>query len=199
MRQLRQTFLPRRAQKKLIALLTVLVMGGLLAVGQQFGWLQEPQQAALRADPGLYAVEHFVDGDTIAVNMNGTTEKVRMIGLDTPETHKPNAPVQCYGWEAAAYTKQLIGTGKVRLESDPQSSNRDRYGRLLRYVYLTDGRMVETELIQNGYGFAYTSFPFTKSAEFKSAEQQAQTTRKGLWAACQPTPNKYGGYTSNNL
>src|SRR5579872_4037300 len=101
------------------------------------------RQKAQTSQPGLYSINHFVDGDTIAVNMNGAVETVRMIGVDTPETHKPNTPVQCYGLNAAVYTKQLIGSNSVRLQADSLDTNRDRYGRLLRYVYLPDGTMVE--------------------------------------------------------
>jgi endonuclease YncB( thermonuclease family) len=170
---------------------------GLLLAGQHFGWWQRALADGEQAQPGTYAIDHFIDGDTIAINMNGIIEKIRMIGVDTPETHKPNTPVQCYGEEAAAYTKQLIGNDRVRVASDSKSSNRDRYNRLLRYVYLPDGRMVETELITHGYGFAYTYFPFTKSAEFTADEQQAQAAHIGLWSACKPIANQYGGYTSN--
>src|SRR6185312_13462812 len=70
------------------------------------------------SQPGLYSVNRFVDGDTIDVNMNGSVETIRMIGVDTPETHKPNSPVQCYGPQAADFTKSLIGSNKVRLQAD---------------------------------------------------------------------------------
>lgn len=119
--------------------------------------------------------------------MNGRSETVRMIGVDTPETHKPNTPVQCYGPAAAAYTKNLIGKNKVRLESDETNQNRDRYGRLLRYVYLPDGRLLEKEIISSGYGFAYTSFPFIKKADFVRDEQQAKEANRGLWRNCTVT------------
>lgn len=146
---------------------------------------------------GSYRVTEFVDGDTIAVNMNGNKETIRFIGVDTPETHDPRKVVQCFGQAAAAYTKQLIGNNPVRLESDPLSTNRDRYNRLLRYIYLPDGRLVQAEIIKNGYGFAYTSFPFTKSYEFLNYQKQAREQSKGLWSDCTPQPNQYGGYTSN--
>lgn len=190
---------PRRLQRKLLRLAIAVAAVGIVAAGQALGWWQEPAKTATHGQPGLYNVKSFADGDTITVEMGGREERIRMIGVDTPETHKPNAPVQCYGPEASAYTKQLIGDEQVRLEADPQSSNRDRYNRLLRYVYLADGRLVEAELIKGGYGFAYTYFPFTKSAEFTAAQKQAQEQRAGLWTACQPTANEYGGYTSNNL
>ncbi len=166
----------------------------------QSNWLKSGLQTAEQSQPGLYTISHYVDGDTIAVNMNGAVETVRFIGVDTPETHKPNTPVQCYGPEAAAHTKEAISKfGKVRLQSDPLDTNRDRYGRLLRYVYLPDGTLLDEQIIQQGYGFAYLSFPFSKHDQFAADEKAAQTSKLGLWSSCQPTVNKYGGYTSNSL
>lgn len=138
-----------------------------------------------KSQPGLYAITEVFDGDTIAVNMNGSTEIIRMIGVDTPETHRPNTPVQCYGPQATEFTKQLIGSNKVRLQADPVNTNRDRYERLLRYVYLPGGTLVESKIISEGYGFAYTQFPFQKAMEFEELENQAEQSRKGLWGACQ--------------
>lgn len=180
----------------------VLVFG----VAQQAGWLpdsaqqtgKKAAQTAGQNQPGLYSIDHFVDGDTISVNMNGKKETIRMIGVDTPETHKPHTPVQCYGPAAAAYTKTIIGTNKVRLQSDPDSTDRDRYNRLLRYVYLPDGRLVQKELIQNGYGFAYTQFPFTKSDEFVQAQAAAKDGNKGLWDNCSPYQQTNGRWQTNN-
>lgn len=168
-----------------------------LTVAQQQGWLGDAQQAAVANQPGLYQVVQFVDGDTVVVDMQGRRERVRMIGVDTPETHKPNAPVQCYGPAASAYTKRLIGDQRIRLVSDSQSTNRDRYDRLLRYVYLTDGTNVNQQLINEGYGFYYPYFPFTQSASFEAAQLKAQLQSKGLWRACQPTQTDRGGYVSN--
>lgn len=180
----------------------VLVVIGLILSAQQVGLLPSggPKQAVQQASesqPGLYSIDHFVDGDTIAVNMNGKKETVRMIGIDTPETHKPHTPVQCYGPAAAAYTKNLIGAKKVRLESDQQSTNRDRYDRLLRYVYTSDGILVQKSLIENGYGFAYTQFPFTKSAEFVNAQNVAKQAHKGLWGNCAPFQESNGRWQTN--
>jgi endonuclease YncB( thermonuclease family) len=148
--------------------------------------------------PGLYSVTRFVDGDTIDVDMNGKTETVRFIGVDTPETHKPNAPIQCYGPEAAAYTKQVIGSNKVRLQADSLDTNRDRYGRLLRYVYLPDGTLVEAKTISEGYGFAYLDFPFEKSSEFAGYQQGAKAAGKGLWSACQVKVESNGRQQTND-
>jgi len=179
------------------AAVIVALAGILFAYGQQHGWFGGAAQTLERSQPGLYSVSHFVDGDTIAVTMSGKEEKVRFIGVDTPETHKPNTPVQCYGPAAAAFTKNTIGQHPVRLVSDSLSTDRDRYGRLLRYVYLPDGTNLDQKLIAEGYGFYYPYFPFTKSSEFAAAEQSAMAAHKGLWANCHPTPTDSGGYVSN--
>jgi len=156
-----------------------------------------PPEVMGTVSPGYYRVASVEDGDTISVDMDGKKERIRMIGVDTPETKDPRKPVQCFGQAASAFTKQLIGSQSVRLEADALSDNRDRYSRLLRYVYLPDGRLVQAEIIRGGYGFAYTSFPFTKLEEFKGHAQEARNQNLGLWSTCEPTPNKYGGFTSN--
>ncbi len=147
---------------------------------------------------GTYAVVSVDDGDTIIVNMAGIEEKVRFIGVDTPETHDPRKPVQCFGQAATEFTKNLIGGQTVRLESDPTNTNRDRYNRLLRYVYLPDGRLVNAELIKQGFAFAYTGFPFTKMEEFRTYQVEARENNLGLWEGCKPMRNQYGGYSSNS-
>lgn len=176
----------------LVLLLTLLVW-----VGQDRGWFDS--QATVTMQPGLYKIARFIDGDTIAVDMNGRAETIRFIGVDTPETHKPNTPVQCYGPAAAAFTKSTIGEQRVRLGSDPESTDRDRYDRLLRYVYLPDGRLLNKELISQGYGFAYTSFPFTKKADFSAAQDQARAQKRGLWGNCHPYREANGRWQSNDL
>jgi micrococcal nuclease len=172
----------------------------LVIVATQSGWLKNGTKQLQQNQPGLYSIDHYVDGDTIAIDMNGTIETIRFIGVDTPETHKPNTPVQCYGPDAAAHTQEVIRKfGKVRLQADPLDTNRDRYGRLLRYVYLPDGTLLDEQIIQQGYGFAYLGFPFTKSGQFAADQKTAQAAKIGLWGACQPIVNRYGGYTSNSL
>lgn len=151
------------------------------------------------ASSGSYAIDHFTDGDTIAVKMNGTVEAIRFIGVDTPETHKPNSPIQCYGPAAAAFTKRTIGNQRVRLEADPLNTNRDRYNRLLRYVYLPDGTLLNQQLVANGYGFAYLQFPFSKKDTFSEAQDSAQQQRKGLWTNCSPHQENTGRWQTENL
>lgn len=167
--------------------------------GQHAGWWQSVAQSGKTSQPGEYSINHFIDGDTISVNMNGRAQSVRFIGVDTPETHKPNTPVQCYGELAAAYTKRMIGSGRVRLVADRESDDRDMYGRLVRYVYLPDGRNLNELLVQNGYGFAYTYYPFTQSAQFEADQQAAKATGKGLWRSCKPYQESNGRWQTEGL
>ncbi len=189
--------LSKRQQKQLVGL-------GISLIALGIAWYanghpsSQPGKVLSQTSPGMYKVTEFVDGDTIKVDMDGKIETIRMIGMDTPETHDPRKAVQCFGLAAAAYTKQLIGDKPVRLEADPLGTNRDRYNRLLRYVYTNDGKLVESEDIRNGYAFAYTSFPFTKADEFRAYEKEAREANRGLWGSCKPTQNQYGGYTSND-
>lgn len=180
-------------------LITSLIFTVLFLVAQHVGLLNSVTDSVEQNQPGLYTVTGFSDGDTISVDMNGKKEKVRFIGVDTPETHKPNAPVQCYGPAASAFTKNVIGAKKVRLEADPLSTNRDRYDRLLRYVYLPDGTLVNERLIRDGYGFYYPYFPFKKSGQFEIAQNKARAENKGVWGNCTPKQTDKGGWLSNDL
>ena len=123
-----------------------------------------------------------VDGDTIIVEIDGKKERIRLIGVDTPETVHPNKPVEHYGKEASAFTKKLAEGEMVRLECDDDTQRRDRYGRLLAYVYLPDGTFLNAEIIKQGYGFAYTRFPFKYMEQFRQYERSARETGTGLWA-----------------
>jgi endonuclease YncB( thermonuclease family) len=187
----------RRLKKREAKLLASVIASLIVLI---VSWMQPGQithTVAPPPPPGYYRVIKTEDGDTITIDMQGKEERVRFIGIDTPETQDPRKPVQCFGRAASAYTKQLIGNQPVRLESDPLSSNRDRYNRLLRYVYLPDGRLLQAEILTHGYGFAYVSFPFTRSDEFLAYQTQAREQNQGLWASCEPQPNQYGGFDAN--
>lgn len=127
-------------------------------------------------------VVKVVDGDTITVQINGVKQTVRLIGIDTPETVDPRKPVQCFGRDASAKTKELVMGKNVRLEADPTQSNLDKYKRLLRYVYLEDGSLVNKVLIEQGYAHEYTyDIPYQFQSEFRIADQQARESQLGLW------------------
>lgn len=181
----------------LIILVVSLISLGVIASRERwFQRLWDKRPMATKVTPGYYRVTHVYDGDTILVDMDGALEKVRFIGVDTPETHDPDVDVQCYGPEATKYTSDLLLDEPVRLESDSTNSNRDRYERLLRYVYTDDGTLINKSLIEQGYAFAYTRFPFLKKDDFVVAETTAKNSARGLWAAC-TTFVKDGVYQTN--
>jgi len=123
-----------------------------------------------------FKVKRVIDGDTLLLT-NG--ERVRLIGVDTPETKHPQKPVQYFGKEAYLFTKRMVEGKEVRLEYDWQ--RKDRYGRLLAYVYLMDGTFLNAEIIKQGYGFAYIKYPFRYMEEFRQYEREARENGRGLW------------------
>lgn len=132
---------------------------------------------------GFYPVVRVVDGDTIVVRINDVDEKIRLIGVNTPETVDPRKTVECFGKEASSFSKQLLENKFVRLERDTTQDDRDKYKRLLRYVYLEDETLFNKELISAGYAYEYTyKIPYTHQAEFKSAQHDAEQNKRGLWA-----------------
>jgi len=170
----------RRHHITLAALITLIIaMIGLFRAGPP-----SLTRTVLSAQPGLWYVTRAVDGDTIDVTMGTQKETVRLLGIDTPETHDPRKPVQCFGQIAAAHTKALVEGKNVRLEPDPTDSDRDKYHRLLRYVYLPDGTLINAELVRDGYAFAYVVFPLTKLDQFRALETDARAHNRGLWAGC---------------
>ena len=128
-----------------------------------------------------HRVTRVIDGDTIEVEVGLVIRRVRLVGIDTPETKDPRKPVECFGQEAAARMNSLVGGRTVRLEKDPVGDTVDRYGRLLRYVYSGD-RLVNAEMIRQGYARAYLHFPFTRRDEFREHEREARERERGLWA-----------------
>jgi len=126
-----------------------------------------------------YYCSRIVDGDTIVVDINGTQEKIRLIGVDTPESVHPRKPVEYFAIEASNFTKKMVEGKNVRFEYDWQ--RRDRFNRILAYVYLEDGTFLNTEIVKQGYGFAYTKYPFKYMDEFRKYEKEARENKRGLW------------------
>lgn len=131
-----------------------------------------------------------LDGETLEVNVNGGIERVRLIGIDVPET---TGQVECYGPESSQFVKANAHSGhQVVLEKDVSST--DRAGRLLRYVYLYDGRMLNEVLLEEGYAEAEELLPDTRySGRFRIAEQSAIDDEMGLWEACVTNGGKAAG------
>ncbi len=133
-------------------------------------------------DPVSARVVRAVDGDTIEVAIDGDVEDVRYIGVDTPETVKPDEPVQCYGPEASAFNHRLVDGETVRLVFDREL--RDVYGRLLAYVHV-GGTFVNAELVRDGYARTLEIPPNTAEADrLAKLEQAAGEAGIGLWGAC---------------
>lgn len=127
-------------------------------------------------------VLRVVDGDTIEVDLDGTTEDVRYIGIDTPETVKPDTPVQCFGPEASARNHELVEGRTVRLRFDRE--RRDAYGRLLAYVFVGD-RLINAALVSGGFARTLEIAPNTsRAAELGRLEDKAGAAGRGLWQAC---------------
>jgi micrococcal nuclease len=131
------------------------------------------------------AIVFVIDGDTVIATFEGREETVRLIGIDTPETKKQNAPIECYGPEASAYTSSLLPKGTpVRIERDVEA--RDDYGRLLGYVYRAqDGLFVNLDLVAQGYAEVLSIRPNTTYRDdFVEAARAAERANLGLWGAC---------------
>jgi micrococcal nuclease len=140
---------------------------------------------AAPGQPGSATVARVIDGDTIVVSLGGRDERVRLIGIDTPETVSPVKPVQCYGKQASNHTKALLPPGTaVRLVRDVEA--RDVYGRLLAYVYRrSDGLFVNLELATDGFASLLTYPPDVAHAEqFRAAVAGARQRDIGLWRTC---------------
>ena len=130
-----------------------------------------------------YLVTNVLDGDTFEIKVGWRKIKVRMIGVDTPETLDPRKPVQCYGKEASEETKRILVGKLVTVEKDSTQDDVDRYNRLLAYVYTESGLFVNKYLIEGGYGREYTySKSYKHQSEFKEAEMNARNMKLGQWS-----------------
>ncbi len=125
-----------------------------------------------------------IDGDTVVLRLQGAIETVRLIGVDTPETVHPTKPVECFGPEASAFTHSVLKPkSRVRVQRDLEA--RDRYQRLLVYLYLTDGTFVNQELLRLGFARAMSIAPNTAfTNQFASIETAARENQIGLWLKC---------------
>jgi micrococcal nuclease len=131
------------------------------------------------AGDAFVRVTRVYDGDTVAVVLNGEKEKVRLIGIDAPEMGQ-----EPWGEEAKKYLGSLVNSSgwKVKIEYDAEK--RDQYGRLLAYLWSTDGRLMNLQMVKNGYALLYTIPPNLKHvSEFRSAQHEARVERRGVWSA----------------
>lgn len=130
-----------------------------------------------------YKVTKVTDGDTIHIKAGDTDEKVRLIGINTPEVSAYGGGGQCFGEEAKKGLEDILGGKIVRLETDGSQDLRDSYGRVLAYVYLEDGQMANRKMIASGYAYEYTYLkPYRFQKEFRGLQTFARTSGYGLWA-----------------
>lgn len=157
-----------------------------LAALQNSATAEMPAQArsATQTVWNTAVVSVVIDGDTLQLESG---DRVRLIGVDTPETVHPTKPVEAFGKEASTFTKQQLLGERIRLTYDPANAalaHRDKYGRLLAYVYRdSDGLDFNAELIRQGFAHAYTLYPFERLDEFRRYEVEARTAARGLWAS----------------
>lgn len=143
---------------------------------------EEPEKDVLGTDYVYAEVTKVIDGDTFEVSIAGESYKVRMIGIDTPETVHPQKEVECFGKEAFAKTAELLSGATVILTGDSSQDSKDKYGRLLKYVHLEDGTFVNKVLIESGYAYEYTyDAPYKYQSEFRAAQKYAEDQELGLW------------------
>jgi micrococcal nuclease len=158
----------------------------LVVIAAAFGWQKVTGSSSSGGGPASHArVVRVVDGDTILVALDGREERVRYIGVDTPESVKPGTPVQCYAKRASSFNKKLLAGRSVRLVQDVEA--RDRYGRVLAYVYREpDGLFVNAELARDGYARTLTIAPNVRYAgRFAALAAAARSAGRGLWSACE--------------
>jgi micrococcal nuclease len=162
----------------------------------------EAKKAAVAENRQEAKVVKVIDGDTLDVSLNGKTERIRIIGIDTPETVDPRKPVQCFGQKASDMAKEQLSNQTVQLESDPTQGERDKYGRLLRYIWLDDGSSdFGAIMIQYGYAHEYTyNIPYKYQTKYKQLQKDAEAGKKGLWAddACAGTTSTTKSTTSTS-
>lgn len=148
--------------------------------------INDPEQIKInnenqnKENSGPYKVVEIIDGDTITVDINGNKEIIRLLGIDAPEL-----PNECFAKEAFEKLKEILNNQFVYLNSDSLSQDKDKYGRLLRYVYLPSDFFVNAWLIEKGYAFNYIYEPFELMNKFNLFEKMAKENKLGLWANCE--------------
>ncbi len=177
----RRRLIPGLGRKHPILNLLVVVILALGAYWGQSSWKQSsaPPAATGSTSEELTLVERVVDGDTLVISGG---DRVRLIGVDTPETKHPNKPPEPFGQEAYEFTRRVAEGKRVQLRFDP-GETKDRYGRTLAYVYV-DGEFLNEQLIREGLARALTSYPFSADMKqvFRTAEAQAKSQKRGIWS-----------------
>ena len=167
--------------KHLTKALVVIALGILIILAQSHE--QNKTQETAPEISALVELIRVVDGDTIVVKLNGDDEKIRIIGIDTPESVKPHSPVECFAKEATEHIGELLNTGEnVKIETDPTQDTRDTYGRLLAHVFVGDINIGQ-HMIQDGYAYEYTyDNTYKYQGVYRDAQSEARRAQQGLWS-----------------
>ena len=189
----KKPFLPlaRRTRRWIIRSIALLVL--VFAVTERYGCLSQfPQEDRQRYHQRSFTVTRVVDGDTIVLDIpdphtNRDTTRIRLWGVDTPETVHPHLPVMHFGPEACDFVRALVEGKEVTIILEPHQSTRDIYDRLLVYVYLPDNRMLNELLLSQGYAYAEERFEHVLLDRFIQLQSEAQNQQRGLWREAQPT------------
>ena len=130
-----------------------------------------------------FQIVKVIDGDTVDISQDGVTTRVRLIGINSPESVDPRRPVECFGKQASAHAKELLNGKTVHIELDSTQDTYDKYGRLLAYITLSDGTLFNQAMIREGYAYEYTyDTPYKYQKVFKAAQVSARKNELGLWS-----------------
>jgi micrococcal nuclease len=183
-----------RIRHKTLTVFFTFMVALFMVVGSFSGVSLTPTERAQTNSPAIpeetlapaeapFAVVKVVDGDTIDVAMVSGTARIRLIGINAPESVDPRKKVECFGKEASAHLYELLVGKQVRLAADPTQDDRDVYKRLLRYVTRDDGTAINETMVRDGYAYEYTyKVPYEQQARFRAAEKEAKEAGRGLWA-----------------
>lgn len=176
-----------RKQSKILTTLLTLFIAALFSIHKgdpALIGINTPASNSPTSATSSYRVTHVVDGDTVDIERDGVTIRVRLLGINSPESVDPRRPVECFGKEASRYAKNILDNQEVLLVTDPSQGMLDKYGRTLAYVFLLDARNFNQQMIAEGYAYEYTyNKPYRYQYAFKQAEYATQREEKGLWAS----------------
>lgn len=164
-------------------MLAAAVLAGLVLADRVGLFGRAPTPDREKYDGRQFKIVYVVDGDTVRIDCPDGRRNytiVRLLGVDTPEVVKPNTPPQYFGPEASRFTKQIALGRTIAVQLDHERT-RDGYGRLLAYLMLADGKNLDLEIVEQGYGYADPRFPHPMEREFQRAQKQAKDAARGLW------------------
>lgn len=164
----------------------IFIFGFFIIIGLILFWIETTSPKNISQNnfqPETVKIEQVFDGDTFSAKINGVNEKIRILGIDTPEVSGGYREGECFGENASVFTKKTLAGKSVMLISSKTGDQTDQYGRLLRYVELNNEDIGKT-LIAEGYAESYKKFPHDRKQEYNSLEKKAKSEKKGLWGSC---------------